>query len=218
MHVTQRDVIAKLMYADELRYSEIKPADMSGNQFAYHLDKLIAQKLVEKNLNGFYSLTIKGMELTDRLTYKTMKTTRQPKLAVALYMKDSNGRVLLQRRGRQPYPNTWLLPASRIRMGEQPMDAVERVIGDRMESDLRELEFMTTISVQFARQENRFINDLLYMIFTPKGKQTYVPNSERYVFSDLSEQENLFPSTQQVVEAAEKPGSLHQLTIQLDPN
>ncbi len=215
MHITQRDVIAKLMYAEELRYSEIKPADMSGNQFSYHLEKLMQEKYVEKNINGLYSLTIKGMELTDRLSYKTMRTTRQPKLAVALFMEGKSGEVLLQRRGRQPYPNTWLLPASRIRLGETPEQTLNRVVSSRMEASDVSSTFSGVVGVRYLGDNQRFVTDLMYLIYTADEGSVYVPNSGRYVFADLNEQAKLFPGTPEIVKAIRRDESLSHVDIDL---
>lgn len=49
-----------LAHADPARYADLKPADMDGNQFTYHLKQLITNKLVTKNDDNTYSLTQKG--------------------------------------------------------------------------------------------------------------------------------------------------------------
>ncbi len=201
------------MYAEELRYSEIKPPEMSGNQFSYHLDKLLAEKLVEKNINGFYSLTIKGMRLTDTLSNKTMKTTVQPKLAVGVFM-EQDGKVLLQRRGRQPFPGTWSLPASRIRLGEQPLDAPRRVLDERMEANI-EADFLKLISIRFIGNEHQFLTDLMYLVYKAEEGASYMPNSERYVFTDVASQEKLFPGTVDVIEAVNGSSSISQADVDL---
>lgn len=60
MHHIQKHVIDILASHSSAHYADIKPADMDGNQFTYHLKQLIADKLIAKDDNGLYSLTQKG--------------------------------------------------------------------------------------------------------------------------------------------------------------
>ncbi len=203
MHITQRDVIAKLMYSDELRYSEIKPKDMTGNQFAYHLDRLIARKLIEKNQNGLYSLTLEGMRRTDHLSQKTMKRAVQPKAASALFAQNSEGEVLLQRRGRMPFGGTWNIPATRVRMKEHPSQAILRA-AKRAEVHNVSPVFDRVVSIKMGEQKDDFVSDLILYAFTcensiPKG---YELPSARFMFchpDNLSEI-SLFPGVKEFCE------------------
>src|SRR6476646_2791634 len=60
LHHIQKSVIDVLASKDPAHYSDLKPADMDGNQFTYHLKQLLSDKLVQKNDDGTYSLTQKG--------------------------------------------------------------------------------------------------------------------------------------------------------------
>lgn len=60
LHHIQRTIIDVLSSEETRRYAELKPADMDGNQFTYHLKQLVTSKLVTQNSDGTYSLTAAG--------------------------------------------------------------------------------------------------------------------------------------------------------------
>lgn len=127
-HVTQRDIIVKLMYAKTLRYSDIKPELMSGNQFAYHLGAVIRDGLVEKRKTGEYALTLEGQRLSDKLSRENFRRLQQPIYLVMVLASDSRGKIIWHRRARQPFSGVWNLPNSKVRFEESPLEAARRLL------------------------------------------------------------------------------------------
>lgn len=62
LHHIQKSILDRLATASNSRYSDIKPADMDGNIFTYHLKQLITDKQVIKNEDGTYMLSSKGKD------------------------------------------------------------------------------------------------------------------------------------------------------------
>lgn len=62
LHHIQRTILNQLASADSRRYSELKPAELDGNVFTYHLKSLLRDGLVAKNEGGDYSLTNSGKD------------------------------------------------------------------------------------------------------------------------------------------------------------
>lgn len=60
MHHIQKSILDRLSTATQCRYSDLKPAELDGNVFNYHLKLLIGDKLVGKSLTGDYTLTPAG--------------------------------------------------------------------------------------------------------------------------------------------------------------
>lgn len=60
LHHIQKSIIDVLAHTEAARYADLKPANLDGNQFTYHLRQLLADRLVIKNNDGTYSLTQKG--------------------------------------------------------------------------------------------------------------------------------------------------------------
>lgn len=52
----------KLATAEMKRYSDLKPAELDGNVFGYHLKALLIEKYVSKSEQGEYALTQKGKD------------------------------------------------------------------------------------------------------------------------------------------------------------
>jgi hypothetical protein len=63
-HYLQRDIIYKLSFVDNLRFSELKPDDIENKLFTYHLKKVLTSGLIEKLDDGSYSLTKTGRRVS----------------------------------------------------------------------------------------------------------------------------------------------------------
>lgn len=61
LHHIQKSILDSLATAEKLRYGQIKPRQLDGNVFGYHLKQLIADRYVTKD-DGNYSLTAKGRD------------------------------------------------------------------------------------------------------------------------------------------------------------
>lgn len=62
LHHIQKTILDSLATAESLRYGEIKPQELDGNVFVYHLKSLIRDGYVTKQDDGAYILTSKGRE------------------------------------------------------------------------------------------------------------------------------------------------------------
>lgn len=62
IHHIQRTILDSLAAHESARYSELKPQNLDGNIFTYHLKQLIADKYVTKNEDGTYTLLAKGKD------------------------------------------------------------------------------------------------------------------------------------------------------------
>ena len=62
IHHIQRAILDSLATCERARYGELKPQNLDGNIFTYHLKQLITDRYVVKNDDGSYSLLPKGKE------------------------------------------------------------------------------------------------------------------------------------------------------------
>lgn len=62
IHHIQRAILDRLATTNSARYGEIKPAEIDGNSFTYHIKQLIGDRYVLKNEDGSYALTPKGKD------------------------------------------------------------------------------------------------------------------------------------------------------------
>lgn len=217
MHVTQRNVIAKLMYADALRYAEIKPAEMTGNQFSYHLTALKKDGYVEKNDQGLYRLTLKGKQLTDRLSMKTMKRTVQPKLVVMALLLREDGAALFHLRHRQPFSGFWNIIYAKVRFDEHPSETLRRIIDGRHK--LSDIAFYKPhfVSLKILNSQSELISHLMAYVYIAKTRlpQNYEPKNDHYRFAAAEELQTgyWFPGMQELLTLRGDGSNMIELTV-----
>ncbi len=126
MHRLQSHILSQLIHNPELRYADLKPSEVEGNLFMYHLKTLIKQHLVVKGDDGLYRLTPEGQRYADSLSLKTFTPRAQPRIVTLLVVKRSDGKYLFLRRKRQPLLGKVGFPYGKVHLGESIADAAQR--------------------------------------------------------------------------------------------
>lgn len=146
MHEIRSQALKKLSISTSksCAYSELKPAGIESNAFAYHLGSLVDEGLVarkpatrdaSKNGAHTYSLTAKGKRYVDTVSFESFKPRIQPKIVTLLVIekKDSRGggagrgaSYLLYKRRRAPFINHIGFPYGKIHLEERLYEAAER--------------------------------------------------------------------------------------------
>lgn len=127
-HPHQLSILQKLMYANGLKYSEIKPKSMEGSKFTFHLDKLIDSGFVSKSANK-YSLSTKGKEFANRMDIGDLKIESQAKISVIMVCKKIVGKktkYLLYTRFKSPFYGYQGFPTGKVKKGENILGAAQR--------------------------------------------------------------------------------------------
>src|SRR3989344_2695226 len=98
LHPIQLRILKKLLFADGLRYTQIKPdPEMENNQFDFHLDQLIKERLVVKQ-NGIYQLTSVGKEYANRMDTDQVVISKQAKISAWIcVMREKSGETAFLR-------------------------------------------------------------------------------------------------------------------------
>lgn len=131
-HHIQKHIIGVLMYQKFARFRDLRPPKVDTNLYSYHLKLLQKAKLIEKTPDG-YTLTKKGILYIDRVTTSTLDVRSQPKIITMLLVQNSDGDILLFRRRRQPYTNTWTLPYGKLHIDDQSLiDAAHREADEKL--------------------------------------------------------------------------------------
>jgi ADP-ribose pyrophosphatase YjhB (NUDIX family) len=130
MHRLQQQIIYRLSLESPLRYARLKPAEVEGNHFMYHLRKLLGEGLVAKR-EGVYELTPAGMLYVDKLSLKTLEPRIQPKIVTLIACQNEAGEWLLYRRRRQPFTGLIGFPYGKIHLGERIAEAAERELEEK---------------------------------------------------------------------------------------
>lgn len=132
-HHIQKHIIGVLMYQKFARFRDLRPPKVDTNLYSYHLKLLQKAKLIEKTTEG-YTLTKKGILYIDRVTTSTLDVRSQPKIITMLLVQNSDGDILLFRRRRQPYTNTWTLPYGKLHIDDRSLlEAAHREADEKLE-------------------------------------------------------------------------------------
>lgn len=131
-HTIQKYIIDQLMYTKVARFSDLRPIHTDTNVFSYHLKALIKEGLIEKEDDG-YTLAASGLSYVDRVGPESHLANVQPKIISMLLIQNSHGDILLQRRNKQPYIDTWTLPYGKIRIDDTTVGmAAQRVAKEKL--------------------------------------------------------------------------------------
>lgn len=94
MHHIRRTILDELATAETKRYSELKPKNLDGNVFNYHLKGLIADNFVQKNESGDYYLTSLG---SDYIVHRYEKAAQSAHSIFLIVIKRQTEFLLRQR-------------------------------------------------------------------------------------------------------------------------
>jgi len=116
-HFIQKHILKVLMFNETARFRDLRPPKVDTNLFSYHLTLLVRNKFVKK-VDGGYQLDSLGLNYVDRVSLDKNAIRVQPKIITMLLIQNSEGEVLLQRRAKQPYANTWTLPYGKVHIDD----------------------------------------------------------------------------------------------------
>lgn len=116
-HHIQKYIIGVLAKQKVARFRELRKPGTDSNLFAYHL-KLLTRNGLVKKLESGYTLDQKGLMYVDRLSEVNMTVRLQPKVITMLVVQNSDGDVLLWKRSKQPYIDTWTLPHGKVHIDD----------------------------------------------------------------------------------------------------
>lgn len=98
LHHIRRSILDELATAESKRYGELKPKELDGNVFNYHLKALLADKFVAKTDSGDYCLTRLGR---DYIVHRYEKSALSAHSIFLIVIKRGS-EFLLRRRDVQP--------------------------------------------------------------------------------------------------------------------
>ncbi|MCA9397214.1 NUDIX hydrolase [candidate division WWE3 bacterium] len=129
LHPTQLGILNKLLFAQTLRYSDLKiDPEMENNTFQFHLDKVLSMGFVEKVDEG-YSLTLQGKKMATHIKTESNEMVRIRKVSASLYCIRNNKGIfetLIYRRLKHPFYGKQGFPTGKIDLGERFEVAAQR--------------------------------------------------------------------------------------------
>jgi len=126
----QYHILVELTRHSQRRYSQLRPRDVEGNLFMYHLKGLLNDGLVEK-AEAQYQLTLKGLQFVGTLSLKTGRTRKQPKILNAIICRNEAGEYLFTRWRRQPNTQLVSFPHGMMHYGESVLGMVAHELAEK---------------------------------------------------------------------------------------
>lgn len=129
IHPIQGQILKKLLFSTEVRFSEMNPEKIPTDQFNFHLKSLVDSGLIEKN--GMYKLTDKGKEFANRFDTEKMVLERQAKPTVVIGCRrqlKGKKQYLIHKRLKNPYYGYHGYITGKIRWGEEVLETAKREI------------------------------------------------------------------------------------------
>lgn len=117
-HHIQKYIISVLSHQRIARFRDLRPPHIDTNLYSYHLKLLLKAGFIEK-CDGGYTLGREGLLYVDRVSEARMNVRTQPKIVTMLVVQNSSGDILLQRRTKQPYIDSWTLPYGKLHIDDQ---------------------------------------------------------------------------------------------------
>ena len=108
-HHIQKHILNVLTYTEYARFRDLRPPKVDTNLYSYHLNSLIKAGWINKSEKG-YTLSVNGLIYVDRVSSKKLNIRNQSKIITMLVLQNYRGDILLLKRLKQPYINTWTLP------------------------------------------------------------------------------------------------------------
>jgi 8-oxo-dGTP pyrophosphatase MutT (NUDIX family) len=130
MHHIQSKILGKLLYAESLAYSQMRPEGVESNHFAYHLEQLMRADIVAKR-DKRYSLSPRGLALVDRMSQEKMVGRLQPHILTVISITNAKGEKLLFKRAFQPYIHKLGFPLGKTHLEETVEQAATRELQEK---------------------------------------------------------------------------------------
>lgn len=160
----QRHALMVLLRNDAVRIKELTPPDIAANLFAYHLEGLVVEGIVEKAARGTYRLTTKGQKFAGTLSTLTEKKSDEIKTVVMLYGKREN-EYLLFRWSRQPYLGKVTLVHDRMPFGKTLVEGIRTATSDKLGIELDAVyKTSTLVRIMHDGQQISHMNALIYEV------------------------------------------------------
>jgi len=179
-HHIQKHILDVLMYRKVSRFRDLRPPKTDTNLFTYHLKNMVKAGLVDKVAGG-YALSPKGLSYVDRVSTEQKTIRTQPKIITMLVIQNGDGDILLQRRTKQPYIDTWTLPYGKIHVEDLTVKrAAQREAFEKLGLENPEMEHAGDCYIR-VHSDGRLLSTTLAHVF--RFYKDDIPTSDNIIWA-----------------------------------
>lgn len=177
MHYIQKHILKTLMYTKWARFKDMRPAKVDSNAYSYHLRALQKEGLVDKGEPG-YRLSPAGLSYVDKISIEKFEPRIQPKLTHMMIIENSSAEILLLRKSKQPFIETWMLPYGKIHLEDTSFyDAAVREADEKLNFVPNNLTHIGTAYIR-ASIKGELVSSIVANIFKGQADDAVVINDD----------------------------------------
>jgi len=200
MHFIKRHIMSSLTFKKWCKFSEMRPDKVDSNLYNYHLRSLIKDGWIEKVESKGYRLTPRGLRFADLVSPKTFQTQLQAKTIIMMLIKNPKGEVMLWKRKKQPFIDSWTLPNGKTHY-EDPSLAVsverdcDKFFGDKPTS----YKHIGVVEVN-AKVKDKVISHIIAQLYSVEiNPDSPVPEQTQWFNMDDIKKLRLAPAVEDIL-------------------
>lgn len=198
-HHIQKHIIKVLYRQRVARFRDLRSPSADTNLFSYHLKLLVRAGYVDK-VEGGYMLGSKGLLYVDRVSESNMSVRTQPKIITMLVVQNPNGDVLLQKRMKQPYIDTWTLPYGKLHIDDSTIAAAaQRETFEKLGLENQPVEHAGDCYIRVKNCSGNTISTTLAHVFRFESDAVQQSETIQWARPHKLSQYDLAPAVEQIV-------------------
>jgi ADP-ribose pyrophosphatase YjhB (NUDIX family) len=171
-HDIQKGILLKLIHNPSLSFNELWNKQGESNKFAYHVNKMEADNLIVKNAEGKYALTAEGRKLSAFIEGDTGGKADFPTLTIFQLVWRDDGRLLCQKRLKEPFYGTWGFVSGKQNFGWNIEECAKRDLKEETGLDANQYTIRGIEQVKTFDNDKLLFHHFLIAVETknPKGE------------------------------------------------
>lgn len=206
MHRLQQHILYALATNEQLSYARLKPEEVEGNSFMYHLRSLTKKGYIA-HTDKWYHLTPDGQLYVDQVSLKTFTPPLQPKIVILMVAHNEAGEILLFKRNRHPLINKVGLPYGKLHSNESIFEAAARELRKKTGYEASFAYHSSgTMKINEGSELTSYILFLIVIATQLKGNILEIASAGKPIWGKLQDidSNDLIPSVRDVLKLAEQ--------------
>lgn len=197
-HHIQKHIIGVLIHQKYARFRDLRPPGVDTNLYSYHLKVMQKDGWIEKHPEG-YILSQEGLAYVDRVSLKKLNIRSQPKIISMLVVQNSDGDVLLLRRTKQPYIDTWTLPYGKTHIDDSSIiEGAKREWREKLGDEPPVITHVGDCYIRVTQGEQVFSTTLAH-VFYAESDEVALNEKLEWARPHRLSQYDLAPAVEQIV-------------------